>query len=220
MELHEIIIISVGAVLLVASIVVAILRYEKKRRMELEEFARYQGFSFQRKGNPIQNYGKIKIFDKGHRKKISNRVYGSRSGIQFEILDYQFTEGGGQNSATRRQTVAVATVPGMNLPAFYLAPENVFHRIGKKFGMQDINFDHFPDFSAYYLLKGEDEPAIRKVFKASVLEFFQGNKLKQSLEGQGDYLVFYRMNKREKGETLPEFFEKFRHIVSLINRKP
>lgn len=219
MTINEIILLSVAILAIAGSIIAAVVRYERKRRRGLEEFARYQGFSYQKKAEPLTDFGKIKIFDKGRMPKVSNLITGSRSGVQFEIFDYQYTEGGGQNSATHRQTVAVAFSQQMDLPRFFLAPENFFHKIGKKFGMQDINFENFPIFSEYYLLKGDDEAAVRAVFTPGVLEYFQGNKVKQSLEGEGNRLVFYKINKREKGEDLPDFFEKFRHIVSLFNRR-
>lgn len=219
MTVNEIILISIGVLAVVGSIIAAFLGYEKKRRQGFENFARYQGFMFQEKAEPIAGSGNIKLFSKGRMPKVKNLITGNRSGVQFQIFDYQYTEGGGQNSATHRQTVGVATLSGLELPHFYLAPENIFHKIGKKFGMQDINFDHFPAFSDYYLLKGDDEEAVRALFSPGVLEYLQGNKLKQILEGDGNRLVFYKLNKREKAEEMPEFFEKFSYLVSLFNKR-
>ena len=219
MTVNEIIFLSMGILFIVGSIIAAVINHEKKRRQGLEEFARYQGFTYQKKADPVANPGNLKLFGKGRMPKVKNRISGSRSGIQYEIFDYQYTEGGGQNSATHRQTVALAVSQGLAIPRFYLAPENIFHKIGKKFGMQDINFDHFPEFSEYYLLKGDEEAAVRKLFTPGVLDFFQGNKMKQSLEGEGNRLIFYRINKREKAEDFADFFEKFRHIVSLFHKR-
>jgi hypothetical protein len=52
----------------------------------------------------------------------------------------------------------------LSLPEFELRSENMFHKIGKAFGCQDINFESHPEFSKRYLLRGADEEAVRTFF--------------------------------------------------------
>ena len=46
----------------------------------------------------------------------------------------------------------------------------------KTTGLQDIDFDDFPDFSDNYRLEGEDEELVRKFFNRTVLESFERQK--------------------------------------------
>ena len=87
MTVNEIILISIGVLFIVGSIIAAVVNHEKKRRQGLEEFARYQGFTYQKKADPIANPGKLKLFGKGRMPKVKNCISGSRSGIKYEIFE-------------------------------------------------------------------------------------------------------------------------------------
>jgi hypothetical protein len=188
-------------------------RYEKARREELRQLARRLEFSYEMEFTPDQGLQKLKLFNKGHSRKATNLLSGERHGVPYQIFDYRYTVGGGRNSHTFRQTVASAFLFQANLPHFILAPENFFHKIGEKFGFQDIDFSHFPGFSEHYLLRGENVEAIRQLFNTSILEYFQGKKFKATLEGDGNSLIFYKSRKRIKPEDMEMFYHQFREIV-------
>ncbi|MGI9471696.1 MAG: hypothetical protein ACR2NZ_09210, partial [Rubripirellula sp.] len=95
----------------------------------------------------------------------------------------------------------------LDLPAFELRPESVFHRIGKVLGYQDIDFESHPEFSKRYLLRGQDEDAVRAMFTPELLSFFESQE-KVSAEASGDLLVFYRAGKRLKPEMIRAFMEE------------
>lgn len=46
---------------------------------------------------------------------------------------------------------------------FSVSPENFFHGIGKAFGMQDVQLG-FPEFDARWIVQGNDEQALRRIF--------------------------------------------------------
>jgi hypothetical protein len=93
------------------------------------------------------------------------------------------------------------------LPTFSLRPETIWHKIGGWFGHQDIDFESHPGFSRLYLLRGRDEEAIRRLFTAEVLAFYEGQS-GLSTEGAGNRLVVYRHAKRIAPADTRSFLEE------------
>lgn len=116
----------------------------------------------------------IELFNRGRSKRVSNVITGEVEGSGVQVLDYRYTVGSGKNSSTYRQTVVAITTGGVGLPDFTLARESFFHKIGQAFGYQDIDFDRFPEFSKKFLLRGEDEAAIRTLFTRRLIEAYTG----------------------------------------------
>ncbi len=75
------------------------------------------------------------------------------------------------------------------------------------FGLQDIDFDTHPDFSKRYLLKGDDESEIRKLFRLDTLSFYESHG-KLSTEAAGHQLIHYHANRRVPPEKLSEFIRE------------
>ena len=90
---------------------------------------------------------------------------------------------------------------------FELRPAHVGHRLAKLFGYQDISFPDFPRFSKRYLLRGDNEEAIRNVFSDDVIAHLE------SLEGlhvfgEASELLIHRAGKRLRGYQLQGFLEE------------
>ena len=208
------------AIIAIAVIIYYVYQNVKQRREALQEIATTLGFSFEPKAdmNTIGAADVLHLFNQGHNKRLRNVMQRFSDGVQMSIYDYQYTTGGGQNSHTHVQTVFQFQSERLKLPGFTLGPENVFHKIGKAFGYQDINFEAFPEFSSKYLLRGQDEEAIRKVFNQELIaQFEKGYKL--SVETSGNVLIFYRSGKKVKPENLSETLEKMRQIFQLLVRR-
>jgi hypothetical protein len=215
----EIIYLIAGIALIGGLIVYLVFKYEKNRREALRQFAMSAGFSYEKNFKPGPEFEGFKLFNRGHHRKAANLMSCTRGGVSYKIFDYRYTTGGGQHSHTYRQTVAFALLKQTNLPQFMLGPENFFHKIGEKFGFRDIDFDQFPGFSDHYLLRGENEEAIRELFKPRLLEYFQDKKLKTTLEGRGNGLILFKTAKRFKPGELNAFFNQCREIVTLFDRQ-
>ena len=157
------------------------------------------------------------LFSKGRSRKIKNLMEGEANKVELAIFDYQYTTGGGENSHTYRQSILFFRSPKLNLPDFSLRPENVFHKIGSAFGDKDIDFETHPLFSKSYLLRGDNEAAIRGLFNNELLNFIESQQ-KISIEGSGDQLVFYRHKKRVKPEEVEEFMEEGFKVFELFLR--
>ena len=68
----------------------------------------------------------------------------------------------------------------------------------------DIDFDSHPTFSKWYVLKCENEEAIRNYLTPTTLEYFERQFLEHrrltSLEASGDTLFFYYASAGRSGE--------------------
>ena len=182
-------------------------KYEAKRFAELERISVTLGFKYTKQAglDTIADCDHIPLFDRGRKKRIRNLLQGGGSDTERFFFDYAFTTGGGQHSHTRSQSVALVQFE-RDLPTFELRPEHLFHKIGAALGYQDIDFDSSPEFSRHYLLRGQDETAIRSLFSPSVRHFLERN-LGWSIEGGGRWMIFYRDGKRVAPTELSAFLE-------------
>ncbi|NQT26347.1 hypothetical protein HQ585_13410 [candidate division KSB1 bacterium] len=208
------------AVILIISIITLVVKHEKKRLELLKAQAMRLGFSYTAKAGltEIQSAKEFHLFNIGHSRRVKSLMERSSDGVKTAIYDYQYTTGGGQNSHTAIQTVFQFQSERLRLPAFILRPENVFHKIGQSFGYQDIDFEAFPEFSKHYLLRGKDEPMIRKLFNQEVITRFESEK-GIIIEAGGQILICYRSCKRVKPEDLFIMYEKMREFFNLFVRR-
>ena len=72
--------------------------------------------------------------------------------------------------------------------------------------LQDIDFINYPKFSDKYLLQGNPEESIRKLFNKELIEFFE-SKSELCVEGGGDQMIIYRLNERIDPNELNEFMD-------------
>ena len=201
---------------LVGIIIYLVYQHEKKRIQALEDVAMRNGFSFNQKMDQDIRLENFKIFNKGSSKKSSNLMQGTRSGIKWTIFEYRFTTGGGKNSNTEKQTVAMAGLKNANLPQFYLSKKNIFHKIGSKFGYKYIDFENNPIFSNNYLLRGEDETAIRKIFNSNILIYLEEKLTKATIEAEGSKLIYYIPRKRIKPDQFLTFLDDAEKMVKMF----
>lgn len=211
----------IGAVVLVAALVIYLIwRYEKKRTEQFREMAKDAGLPFFPKGDGSlrKRLEHFHLFSQGRCRKIRNMLHGETNDVELAVLDYRYTVGSGKHSRTYRQSVIYFCSPTLCLPHFALRPEVLFHKIGTAFGYQDIDFEDHPEFSSMYLLRGRDETSIREFFDDKLLAFFEAEK-KISVEGGSDQIVFYRHKKRIRPEELHRFMDEGFRVFTLFNRK-
>ena len=184
-------------------------RHEKKRTESWRQQARRLNLRFFEKGDDslLEQLQQFHLFSQGRSKKISNMLHGETEQGELAIFDYRYRTGGGKNSSTYRQSVLYLSSPSLDLPHFELRPEGVLHKIVGAFGYQDFDFARHPKFSKTYVLRGENERAVRELFEDEVLEFFEG-EAKVCIEGGGQQLLFYRQRRRIKPEEAAEFMKE------------
>lgn len=203
------IIIIVFLLFIVGSLILIFWRMGKKRTEQFALISAELKLDFFPKGSAslFERLKPFHLFSKGWSRKIKNLMEGEANKVELAIFDYQYTTHGGQHPQTHRQSLLFIRSPKLNLPDFSLRPENVFHKIGSAFGDKDIDFETHPIFSKSYLLRGDNEAAIRGLFNNELLNFIQSQQ-NISIEGSGDQLIFYRHKNRVKPEEVESFMEE------------
>ena len=198
------IVVIVGGLAVIAAAVVGSIAAGKRRTEAVKLTAQQMGLDFFPKGDPavLSVLQRFRLFSQGRARKATNMLCGQANDVEMALLDYRYTIGHGKHSSTHRQTVISLRSPRLDLPDFTLAPEHFFHKIGSVFGYQDIDFPHRPAFSKQFLLRGENENAVRRLFdRRDVLSFFEGRK-GLCAEGSGDCLILYRRRRRIKPQEV------------------
>jgi len=216
----SVLIVAVVAGSIIAGILKVSNHYNQKRASALENVAESLKMSFKAKDEKdIFRYSlaHLALMDKGRKssRKALNIFTGTENGLAINMFDYNYAEGTSSDVAHYKQTVAVFKSESFNLPVFSMGPENFLHRIGAKLGMQDIDFEDYPQFSKQYLLEGENEAAIRSFFTPSILDFFTQNK-DWNVEGHGQYLVLYKSCVKLEPEEMEPFMKETLSMATLF----
>jgi hypothetical protein len=77
-------------------------------------------------------------------------------------------------------------------------------KIFTAFGYQDIDFGQRPEFSKRYILRGPDEPAIRRTFNDGLLSFYE-NYSGTSTDGGGNQLFLFRGGHRFQPQEIQSY---------------
>ena len=170
-----------------ATVILLNLYFAKRRRQGLERAAQEMGFVFDAEATSVAGQPFLSLPLLSHQTKLSNVLRGAVGSGEAVVLDVQI----GSGKQARTQTVACFRLAGKRLPAFEMRPENLFDKIGSRFGQQDIDFETNPEFSKSYLLRGKDEPSVRALFHPGLLMFFEQHK-GWCVEGEGEWLGVYR----------------------------
>ena len=102
-------------------------------------------------------------------------VYGDHNAA-WEICDITFDEGALLATEVYHTTVQMIILP-FSIPKFIIEKEGFFDKIFDKLrelsGYKDIDFSLFTRFSNKFLLKGEDEQAIRMFFNSRLIHYLE-----------------------------------------------
>lgn len=161
----------------------------------------------------------FKLFDRLAKHSISN-ILGEKTPLyemDFRVFDYEYQIWTGETEEISKQTVFFVQSKNLGLPQFYMEPERFFTKAGKYLGIEDIDFEAFPQFSDQYWLKGESESEIRNAMSDKVLHYFTVEK-DWSLEGINYFLIFYKKDKIIPTTDLLEFYKKGKAIVDLFSQ--
>ena len=145
---------------------------------------------------------------------MKNVMIAETEAVRLSLFYYQYTTNNGKTSHTLRFTLIALEFASLRFPSFTLRPEGMLDAIGSVLGLQDIDFMDDPVFSKSFVLKGNDEPAIR--------EFF-GDKLRRELtEMHGSHLegststIVFRRGGRKRPDQMKEYMEEGFKLYSAI----
>jgi len=218
-----------GAVLLIVvvvllAVVVAIVAgiYQgMRRRKQLRAVAERMGYSYSEHGaGQADAVTGFALFSQGYSRNAWNLLSTEANGVAATAMDYRY-ELGQHSSKNRRivtQSVLLLESDRLDLPAFLLRPEGLSQKLAGAMGQQDIDFENQPDFSAAYVLQGDDEPRVRALFGREKLAFFAGHR-GLCIEGYGRKLLYYRAKKLVSPEAIPSFIADGLAILDLLAGK-
>lgn len=195
-------------------------RYEKKRTAQFAKLAgdlqlEFHALGFGPTRLPVVE---LHLFDRGRGQEARNLLWGEIEGTELAIFDYRYVTGYGKDKRVHKQTVLSFHSSDLKLPKFELRPEGFFHKVGQAFGYADIDFPSHPIFSERFLLRGEDEEAVRILFSPDLLNLFESQP-GISVEGAGDRMIIYRKRRRRKPEDVRAFFEEGLPFFQLLQRR-
>lgn len=190
---------------------------EKKRTRAMQAAAEALGWAFTESValSGIPGSDRFHLFEPGHSRSARNFFAGDRGGVRVTVFDYNYVTGYGRSRQHWNQTVVHLRVPGVELPAFSLRPENIFHKIGGVFGYQDIDIADRPLFSKKFLLRGNDEPAIRAVFRGPVLDFYEADT-RACTDAEGGGILFWYYRRRSKPAEVGALIDQALELASRL----
>jgi hypothetical protein len=193
---------------------------EKERTRQLQLTASQLGWSFAASApwNMIAGIERFTIFNQGHAKEIKNFMYGEASGTKAAVFDYVYVTGSGKNRQTHYQSVVYLEPSYLNVPNFSLRPEGVFYKLLTAFGYQDIDFGQRPEFSRQYILRGPDEPAIRRTFNDGLLSFYE-TYTGTCTDGGGNQLFVFRRGYRFQPQEIQAYVGLGLKVLNLFPRQ-
>jgi hypothetical protein len=191
----------------------------KERTRVLQATATQLGWSFVADAplNMIPGLDRFALFNSGQGKRITNFMYGEASGTKAALFDYAYTTGSGKNRQTHYQSVVYLEPGNLSLPYFSLRPEGLLHKIFTAFGYQDIDFGQRPEFSRQYILRGQDEQAIRRTFNDGLLSFYESYP-GTCTDGGGNQLFVYRGGYRLQPQEIQPYVGLGLEVLNLFPR--
>jgi len=210
-------------IVLILSLVVFLVIYtrkkEKERTRQLQLAAAHLGLNFMPDAalDMIPGLDRFTLFKEGHSKRIRNMMYGEAGGIKAAVFDYIYVTGYGKHSQTHYQSVVYLESANLAVPYFALRPEHFMHKIFSAFGYQDIDFGQRPEFSRQYILRGQDEPAIRQTFNDRLLGFYESYP-GTCTDGGGNQLFIYRGGYRLQPQEIEGYVGLGLNVLNLLPR--
>jgi hypothetical protein len=204
---------------LIAVVAVYSWQKEKERTRVLQMTAVQLGWSFAAKApmNMIPGLERFAPFNQGQGRQIKNFMYGEATGIKAAVFDYFYVTGSGKNRQTHAQSVVYLEPPYLSLPYFSIRPENFLLKIFTAFGYQDIDFGQRPEFSRQYILRGQDEQAIRRTFNDGLLSFYETYP-GTCTDGGGNQLFVYRGGYRFQPAEIQSYVGLALNVANLFPR--
>ena len=207
----------------VLAFVIFLIFYNRKKERERTEQLRavaaqlVWNFAEEAPFNMIAGLEQFTLFNQGHSKQIKNFMYGEANGVKAAVFDYTYVTGSGKHRQVHNQSVTYLESGNLRAPYFSLRPEGFFTKIMQAFGYQDIDFGQRPEFSKQYLLRGQDEIAIRQTFNDGLLSFFE-NYADTCADGGGNQLFVFRAGHRFQPQEIQPQIALALNILNLLPR--
>ena len=143
-----------------------------------------------------------------------NVIHGDFGHFKVWMGDLSHMNTRSKNNRRTVRTVVLFESPNFSLPQFSMQVEGFFLNIVTgMIGMEDIDFDNYPEFSNAYHLSGTPKDAVRQLFQPPLLKYF-GQRPGWEVRGEGNRLVVTQPKRLVSAGRLREFFENAREICT------
>ena len=161
-------------------LIVAIITYSahtahKKREETRKALADAIGFSFRDFTPELpEKFPGLMIFNEGVHRKAKFTLEGKKEDAEIIITDYEYKAGTKEKRTYKEQTICIVTSENLDLPPFFLRKKyKFFDWLAKLFSLlETIKFDQDKTFSDNFILLGEEEELIRKIFNQKLRDLF------------------------------------------------
>lgn len=157
-----------------------------KRQISLRELGENLGWDYNpqidQKSHGIERF----LFFKTRQFNFtSNRLTSPKA--TFSFFDLSYSEGIFIAKEDLNSSFLLIRTP-TPLPVFVLDRENFMTPIYQLTGIEDLDFEEFPDFSKRFFLSGENKQALKRFFTKDVVFFFESHPI-YHVESKGDRLL-------------------------------
>jgi hypothetical protein len=162
------------------------------RAQEMLDFGAAHGWAFQAGAVATpQDWSSFPSFLGKSIRWKQNALRRQVGGINLVLADISFKSGAQLTAHEHQMSALIIEFDGRPIPAFALEKEQLFDKLLGKAGWTDINFEAHPEFSDFYLLKGEDQEMIRQYFTEEIILFLESHK-GYHIESNGQALLVYK----------------------------
>lgn len=189
------------------------------RQHLLKEFSKEIKWKF--KSNSVFETPVLESFPFFRAKTIDhayNLFIGKHNEVQFELFDVEFFEGELIARENHKLTMLIIQLE-KSIPEFRLDKERIFDRIAGLAGFRDINIEGHEDFSHRFLLRGNDEEAIRRFFTDELILFFESHPY-YHIESNGQSILIVkgqRLASISEVKALAVFGKNLTHEIAKSN---
>ena len=210
----------------------------RRHAKAMKKFSGTIGFSYMPHADDdekfLRQFNRLPLFSRGRNRDVWNVMTGKVLDFGVTIMEFRYSNNDASTHSTRStstQTVVILESGRLNIPLFSLAPHNNKDELGKKvfsalaphFAKQlipdDIDFDSYPLFSKFYLLKGsrKNEEVVRKFFNSNVIEYYENHK-GLCTDGAGKAIMCYELDKVLNPEDISSFLNQTIKVCEMFQR--
>jgi hypothetical protein len=148
-------------------------------------------------------FGSFVLFGRGTLSHLWNLMAGSRNGVSVAVFDYRYYGEGSGNRNGFDQTVVSLTAASADLPVFAVTTRASRSSIRSWLDrlvtdIREVEFPTSPAFGREYVVYGQDEDAVRRLFGETLLSNLAAQPGLE-MEGRGQRLLLYRRSPAESG---------------------